>query len=1134
MDIQTLQALYSEHKSVKALKALLDDKSVKNIFAEGLCASAPPLLFSTWASASSDASPECFVFILDDAEEAGYFYHDLTQVLGDSRVCYFPSSFRRAVKFGQRDAANEILRTEVISRLSSGNPPQFIVTYPEALAEKVVSRRLLKEQTLTLHAGERVDITFVEETLSAFGFKRVDYVYEPGQFAVRGSILDVFSFSSEYPYRVDFFGDEVDSIRTFEVSSQLSKDKQGGIVIVPELDAAGQEKVPVPDFLPRDTVLVVKDLFFIRDVADRVYREGFSAQALSAEQAETGEMEDAERRERLRAELMLADGAGLLKAMLGFRRVEIGNRPTGTPDAVVRFHTAAQPVFHKNFELVDTAFREYLSGGYTIYILADSVKQTDRLAAIFSEQGTGIGFVPVNKTLHAGFTDDDLKVCLFTDHQIFDRFHKYNLRSDKARSGKVALSLKELQEFNIGDYVVHVDHGVGKFGGLVRIPNGDTMQEVIKITYQNDDVVFVSIHSLHKVSKYRGKEGEPPRLNKLGTGAWERLKDRTKTKIKDIARDLIKLYSRRRQEKGFAFSADSFLQHELEAGFLYEDTPDQLKATHDVKADMERERPMDRLVCGDVGFGKTEVAVRAAFKACADNKQVAVMVPTTVLAYQHFRTFSSRLKGMPVKIEYLSRARSAAKVKEILNGLADGTVNIVVGTHKLIGKTVRFKDLGLLIIDEEQKFGVATKEKLRQMKVNVDTLTLTATPIPRTLQFSLMGARDLSVIQTPPPNRYPVQTEVHTFSAELITEAVNFEMSRNGQVFIVNNRISGLFELEALIRKYVPDARVCIGHGRMAPDELEQVVFGFANYDYDVLISTTIIESGIDIPNANTIIINGAQNFGLSDLHQMRGRVGRSNKKAFCYLLAPPLAALTQEARRRLQAIENFSDLGSGIHIAMQDLDIRGAGNLLGAEQSGFIADLGYETYQKILSEAVKELKNDEFNDLYAEEIRKGNDLNGENFVDDCALESDLQMSFSEVYVPGSSERMLLYRELDGLERDEEVEAFRKRMKDRFGDIPEEGEELIRVVLLRHLGKCLGAERIILKAGRMTLYFVQNPSSAYYQSKAFGQCIAYMSMNTHRCHLREIKERRSMVIQDVHSVKEAVELLRYISEMEEV
>lgn len=1133
MEIQGLQALYAGHKSVKALAKALQDGSVRTIFAEGLCASAAPLLFSSLAATCPQVMACPYVFVLDDAEEAGYFYHDLTQILGDQEVFYFPSSFRRAVKFGQRDAANEILRTEVISRLSAGHCPLFVVTYPEAVMEKVVSRQKLDEQTLRLHASERVDITFVEETLRAFGFRRVDYVYEPGQFAVRGSILDVFSFSSEWPYRVDFFGDEVDSIRTFEVQTQLSRDKQEEIVIVPELAGYTQGKVPFTDFLPPETVLVMKDLFFLRDVADRVYADGFSTQALMDEQART-EMEEAEQHEKLRADLMLIDGSALMKGMLDFRRVEIGNKPSATPQATVRFHLTAQPIFHKNFELVNRTFHEYLENGYTLYILADSAKQTDRLASIFTEQASGIDFTPVNRTLHAGFADDDLKTCFFTDHQIFDRFHKYNLRSDKARSGKVALSLKELQEFNIGDYVVHVDHGVGKFGGLVRIPNGGTMQEVIKIIYQNDDVVFVSIHSLHKVSKYRGKEGEPPRLNKLGTGAWERLKERTKTKIKDIARDLIKLYSLRRQEKGFAFSPDSFMQHELEASFLYEDTPDQLKATQAVKADMERDRPMDRLVCGDVGFGKTEVAIRAAFKACADNKQVAVLVPTTVLAYQHFQTFSSRLKGMPVRVDYLSRARSAAKTKDILKDLADGKINIIVGTHKLIGKSVKFKDLGLLIIDEEQKFGVATKEKLRQMKVNVDTLTLTATPIPRTLQFSLMGARDLSVIQTPPPNRYPVQTEVHTFSAELIAEAVNFEMSRNGQVFIVNNRISSLYDLEALLHKHVPDARVCVGHGQMPPEELEKIILGFVNYDYDVLVSTTIIESGIDIPNANTIIINGAQNFGLSDLHQMRGRVGRSNKKAFCYLLAPPLAALTPEARRRLQAIENFSDLGSGIHIAMQDLDIRGAGNLLGAEQSGFIADLGYETYQKILSEAVKELKNDEFGDLYAEEIRKGNDLGGENFVDECALESDLQMSFPDDYVPSSSERMLLYRELDGLERDEDVEAFRLRMKDRFGEIPEEGEELIRVVALRRLGKCLGAEKIFLKAGRMVLYFVQNEKSAYFESKAFGQCIAYAAMNVHRSNLREANGRRSMVIQEVRSVKEAVQILRQISELQAV
>lgn len=1133
MEIQELLTLYAAHPQVKALGRLLLDDSVRTVHVAGLCASAPPVVFASLTGVAPAALSRPYVFVLDDAEEAGYFYHDLTQLLGEEQVFYFPSSYRRSVRYAQRDAASEILRTEVLSRLSAGVKPLFVVTSPEALAEKVVSREKLSSQTLRLGTGERVDIAFVEETLFSYGFRRVDYVYEPGQYAVRGSIVDVFSYSSEYPFRIDFFGDEVDSIRTFDVQTQLSQGRCESVSVVPELRGGTEDTVCLSHFLPADTVLVVRDWLYVCEAVDRIWQEGFSQQALLEQEAHS-EMEEQEQRERLRRESVLTDGAQFRRGFLDFRRVEFGHRPSGIPQATVGFEQEAQPVFHKNFELVNKSFADYLSQGYTLYILADSAKQTDRLQAIFEEQAPGVCFTPVGRTLHGGFADRMLRVCLFTDHQIFDRFHKYNLRSDKARSGKVALSLKEIQQFQVGDYVVHVDHGVGRFGGLVRIPNGATTQEVIKILYQNDDVVFVSIHSLHKVSKYKGRDGEPPRMSRLGTGAWEKLKERTKNKIKDIARDLIRLYSRRREEKGFTFSPDSFLQHELEAGFLYEDTPDQLKATQDVKADMERDRPMDRLVCGDVGFGKTEVAVRAAFKACADNKQVAVLVPTTVLAYQHFQTFTGRLRGMPVRVEYLSRARSAAKTKEILRDLAEGKVNILIGTHKLISKSVKFHDLGLLIIDEEQKFGVSTKEKLRQMKVNVDTLTLTATPIPRTLQFSLMGARDLSVIQTPPPNRYPIQTEVHTFSGDIIAEAINFEMSRNGQVFIVNNRISNLPELEALVRKHVPDARVCVGHGRMSPEELEQVIFGFANYDYDVLISTTIIESGIDIPNANTIIVNAAQNFGLSDLHQMRGRVGRSNKKAFCYLLAPPLSVLTQEARRRLQAIENFSDLGSGIHIAMQDLDIRGAGNLLGAEQSGFIADLGYETYQKILSEAVKELRNDEFSHLYASEMAAGNDLSGADFVDECALESDLQMFFSEEFVPGSSERMLLYRELDGLEKPEDVEAFRRRLTDRFGAIPEEGEELIRVVSLRRLGRYLGAEKIFLKAGRMSLYFVNKADSPFYQSRAFGQCLAYAGMNVHRCSIRETDGRRSMVVREVNSVSEAVAVLSYISELQAV
>lgn len=1131
MDIKEILKQYAGHSLLKRLAAQVADPQIRSIQVCGACASSLPVLFSSMIEHTPETAAMPYLFVLDDAEEAGYFYHDLTQILGENFVFYYPSSYRRAIKFAQKDSANEILRTEVLSRLQTGTYPLFIVTYPEALAEKVVSRKSLQEKTLRIRNGECIEITEIRKTLIDFGFKNVDYVYEPGQFAIRGSIVDIFSFSSEYPFRVDFFGNEVDSIRSFDVQTQLSQDKLNEIAIVPELQSgAGSDNMPFTDFLPEQTMLVLKDLSFLCDSVEKAYREGFSQQAILERQAQS-EMDEQEIYQQMKRECQLVERDVFVKGISRFRRIECAATVTGTPQATVHFEMVPQPVFHKNFELVQQTLSDFKAKGYQIYILADSEKQTERLQTIFDEQKSCLTFIPINRTLHEGFTDHTLKACFFTDHQIFDRYHKYNLKSDKARSGKVALSLKEIQQFQIGDYVIHVDHGVGRFGGLIQIPNGKNMQEVIKIIYQNDDVVFVSIHALHKVSKYKGKDGEPPHLSKLGTGAWERLKEKTKSKIKDIARDLIRLYSLRKEEKGFAFSPDSFLQHELEASFLYEDTPDQLKATQDVKADMEKDKPMDRLVCGDVGFGKTEVAIRAAFKACADNKQVAVMVPTTVLAYQHFQTFKKRLKDMPVRIDYLTRARTATQTRAVLKNLADGNIDIIIGTHKLIGKTVKFKDLGLLIIDEEQKFGVATKEKLRQLKVNVDTLTLTATPIPRTLQFSLMGARDLSVIQTPPPNRYPIQTEVHTFSADVICEAINFEMSRNGQVFIVNNRIASLYDLEAMIRKRIPDVRICIGHGRMASEELEKVILDFANYDYDVLISTTIIESGIDIPNANTIIINGAHNFGLSDLHQMRGRVGRGNKKAFCYLLAPPLSSLTQEARRRLQAIENFSDLGSGIHIAMQDLDIRGAGNLLGAEQSGFIADLGYETYQKILAEAIKELKNEEFNDLYEEELAQGKELGGETFVEECSLESDLRMSFPETYVPSSSERMLLYRELDNLEEDQDIEKFRARMLDRFGPIPPEGEELIEVVRLRRIGKKLGAEKVYLKGGNMTLFFVSNPDSAYYKSKAFGQCIQYASIYAHRCRLREIKDKRSLVIEEVKNVKEAVSILQQISEI---
>ena len=1132
MEIQKLQKLFARHLGVKALAAELQKETKGTIQLSGLQGSCTSLVFAALAEKAPHVLGQPYVFVLNDEEEAGYFYHDLTRLLGDEQVLFFPSSYKRAIKFGQRNAGQEILRTEVLSRLSAGRLPLFIVSHPQALAELVVTKEKLSEQTLSLRVGERVDIMFIQETLLSFGFNRTDYVYEPGQFAVRGSIIDVWSFSHELPYRIDFFGDEVDSIRTFEVHSQLSRDRQECISIVPEMDDKNFSRESFLKFLPDNSVLVVKDLLFLCDTIEQTYNEGFSHSAIT-EGLET-------RDERLESSSLLVNPEDFKRQVLSFRRIELNHQlpDSESSNCQIRFKVHPQPIFHKNFDLLISAFQKLQDEGTDIYILADSQKQTDRLESIFHDKETGIQFTPVDQALHEGFIDDDLHVAIFTDHQIFDRFHRYNLRSDKATGGKVALTLKELQQFEIGDYVVHIDYGVGRFGGLVSMQNGDQVQEVIKITYSGNDNVYVSIHSLHKVSKYKGREGEPPRISKLGTGAWERMKERTKKKIKDIARDLILLYSRRREEKGFAFSHDSFMQHELEASFLYEDTPDQLKATQDVKADMERQRPMDRLVCGDVGFGKTEVAVRAAFKACVDNKQVAVLVPTTVLAYQHFRTFSERLKDFPVKIEYLTRARSPQQTKDVLEGLRSGAVNIIIGTHKLIGKSVKFKDLGLLIIDEEQKFGVSTKEKLRQLKTNVDTLTLTATPIPRTLQFSLMGARDLSVIQTPPPNRYPIQTQLCQFNAEVIAEAINFEMSRGGQVFFVNNRISQLPELAELIRKNVPDCRVAVAYGKMPPDELEKIMVDFMNYDYDVLISTTIIESGLDIPNANTIIINGAHNFGLSDLHQMRGRVGRSNKKAFCYLLAPPLYALNIDARRRLQAIENFSDLGSGIHIAMQDLDIRGAGNLLGAEQSGFIADLGYETYQKILSQAVTELRNDEFHELYAEEVRNGNVVESTEVVDDCQLDSNLPMYFSDDYVPTSSERMLLYRELDGMERDEDVERFRQRLIDRFGSLPQEAEDLLKVVTLRRLGKHFGCERIVLKQmpatagkpkrGYTRLFFGPADDNPFYEGRIFGAVVEFAKANAHRCRFKQENGKISLLIEDVNSITEAVSLLASI------
>ena len=1109
MKIEELEKVYAKLPQVAALAHEIENAATRRIFLEGLLASSAPMLFGTLAAKCNKP----ILFILQDAEEAGYFYHDLTQLLGTRRVLFFPSSYRRAIKYGQLDSASQILRTEVMTQMDKS---VFIVTYPEALAEMVVPKQTLNDRTVVIEKGQEVPVGDITKQLRELGFNEVDYVYEPGQFALRGSILDVYSYSCEYPYRIDFFGDDVESVRTFQVEDQLSLDARDRVEIVPELEADEAAQEPFLSLLPQDTIIATKDYLYVRDAIDAAFQE----------------------------DMPLVTGVQFMHQAEGFRRIEFGHRASISDCSIIRFNITIQPLFHKNFEMLFQAFDNYLHKGYQVYILADSAKQNERLKDIFAQRAENEGehaqirFTPVDKTLHEGFIDDDLKVCFFTDHQIFDRFHKYNLKSDKARSGKMALTLKEIQQFEIGDYVVHVDHGVGKFGGLVRMPQGDGYQEMIKLTYQHGDAIYVSIHSLYKVAKYKSQDGgEGPRLSTLGTGQWERLKERTKQHIKEIARDLIKLYAKRRKEKGFAFSRDSYMQHELEASFLYEDTPDQLKATQDVKADMEKARPMDRLVCGDVGFGKTEVAVRAAFKAAVDGKQVAVLVPTTVLAYQHFRTFSNRLKDMPVTVDYLTRARTTKDTNRIQKDLAEGKIDIIIGTHRLISKSVKFKDLGLLIIDEEQKFGVSTKEKLRQMKTSVDTLTMSATPIPRTLQFSLVGARDLSVIQTPPPNRYPIQTEIHTFSPEIIAEAVNYEMSRNGQVYFVNNRISDLQHIAEIIQKYVPDARICIGHGQMKPEELEKIILDFSNYDYDILLSTTIVENGIDIPNANTIIINGAHNFGLSDLHQMRGRVGRGNRKAFCYLLAPPLSALNPESRRRLEALENFSDLGSGINIAMQDLDIRGAGNLLGSEQSGFIADLGYETYQKILSQAMSELKNEEPEFAAIEKSEaKNSQLSTVNsqlsWVDDCALDSDIEMYFPDQYVPSDSERMLLYRELDNLANSTQLEmqldAYRKRLVDRFGAIPAVSEELILVVPLRVAGKQLGIEKIMLKQQKMYFYFVSRDDSPYFQSDAFGKILQYVSRYPRKCTFREGKGKHSVVISEIPTVASALAVCKEI------
>ena len=1095
MDITELRALFGHHPEIGIIDKELAKGGERHLLLSGLHASARSLLLAeVHPAASPETEGSVLAYIADNGDEAQYVYADLKQLLAaepSAGVYYFPTAHRRRQGV---DEALAIQRTETLARLCQAEGNYIIVTYPEALLEETPAPVTLAAQTITFRVGQTVQISRVGQQLSELGFERVDFVYEPGQYAIRGGIVDIYSYSHDDPYRLDFFGDEIDSIREFDIESQLSKEKvKEAQCAMMQSEAA--EQGSLFDYLPQDTLFASNDFSMVE------YKLSTLNTQLST---------------------------------LFCRTLEFAEKSHFPTHVRVAFDTMPQPVFHKQFDLLTDDLRQRIEAGYHVYILSEQQKQTDRLAAIFEsisgEEGHPISFVPVKGVLHEGFVDNGMKICCYTDHQIFERFHRVALTSENARRGKAIITLKEINQLQVGDYVVHSDHGIAKFGGLVTTTVNGKPQEMIKLVYKDSAAVFVSIHNLHRISKYKGKEGTEPTISRLGSGAWERLKERTKERVKDIARDLIKLYATRKQQQGFAYTPDGYMQHELEASFLYEDTPDQAKTTADVKRDMESPMPMDRLVCGDVGFGKTEVAMRAAFKAATDGKQVAVLVPTTVLALQHYNTFRERMKDFPVRIEYLSRAKSAKEVKEILQALEEGKIDILIGTHKLVGKSVKWHDLGLLIIDEEQKFGVAVKEKLKTLRTNVDVLTLTATPIPRTLQFSLLGARDLSVMTTPPQNRYPVQTELITQADEdIIKEAITLEMQRNGQIFIVNNRIEMLPRIERKIRALCPEARIITAHGQMPSEEMEKRLEDFINYDYDILLATTIIESGVDIHNVNTMIIYSAHQYGLSDLHQLRGRVGRSNRKAYCYLVTPDRELLTADARRRLEALSTFADLGAGFQLAMQDLDIRGAGNLLGSEQSGFIADLGYETYQRILNEAVEELREEEGTALTLPARDEP-----QTWASDSQLESDLPLGFPTDYVENISERITLYRELDGLRNEDRLLDFKKRLIDRFGTLPEQADELLNVVRLRWLCCRMGIEKVMLKQQRLVLYFVQN-KDAYWQSDIFGKIIQFVVSRAQRCRLVEETEkkgqktgRRYAVIQNVQSVAGAIHLLSKI------
>jgi len=1108
LSFSALLQQYEHHEGLHQLVSGCRENNAGQLYLHGLSGSSASVLAGIAASQTENS----FLFILDDREAAAYFFDDLQQLFPTENILFFPSSYKRSAKYRQKDSAGTILRTKTLNQISSGQKA-VIVSYPEAISEKVISTKHLGENTLSIKKGENLSIDFVNEVMVTYGFELVDFVYEPGQYSIRGSIVDIYSFAAESPFRIDFFGDEVDSIRLFDIETQLSGEKIQSADVVPDLLQISIEErnISFLDYIPEKSIVWTKNTEIVSSTIHEIFESSMASDSKDGKEEShqtSGLLAGFEFKEGLKKKLVVE---------YGVQNVKMPTR--------INFNTKPQPVFHKNFEFLAADLNQKSEQGYHIYILSENQKQFARLREIFEATNHNVSFEEINGVLHEGYIENDAKVCVYTDHEIFERYHKFKVNTRFTR--KDSITLKELTDLHPGDYVVHIDHGIGKFGGLEKIEVNGKMQETIRLVYRDNDVLYVSIHSLHRISKYKSKDGDAPKIYKLGTGAWQKLKQTTKSKVKDIARDLIALYAKRKSEKGFTFSPDSYLQQELEASFIYEDTPDQESATRLVKKGMESEHPMDVLVCGDVGFGKTEVAIRAAFKAVNDSKQVAVLVPTTILALQHYQTFKERLKDFPCTVDYISRLKKPFEQKKTLASLKEGKLDILIGTHRLVGKDIGFKDLGLLIIDEEQKFGVTVKEKLKKLKVNVDTLTLTATPIPRTLQFSLMGARDLSIINTPPPNRHPILTELFTFNNEIITEAIDYEVSRGGQVFFIHNRVQSIAEIELLINKLLPKVKTLVAHGQMEGKHLEKIMLEFIAGDYDVLIATTIIESGLDIPNANTIIINNAHNFGLSDLHQLRGRVGRSNKKAFCYLLAPPLTAVTAEARRRLKAIEEFSELGSGFNIAMQDLDIRGAGNLLGGEQSGFISDIGFETYQRILNEAMQELKDSEFQNLFETETPESSgDSKDEIFVTDCNIDTDLEVLFPEDYIRNVSERINLYRELDNIENEEHLQEFGIRLRDRFGAIPPQTLELFNVVRLRWLAFRLGVEKIILKRETLSMYFISNQTSPFYQSETFARILQFVQKKPAYFKMKEAKEKLNLTVDNIKNLSEAIQLFK--------